>query len=137
MKYPVSCPGVKWPVSCPGVKWPVSCAGVKWPVSCPGVKWPGRGVNHSLPSSDKVKERVDLFLLLPLWAFMANFTFCYLSLKMCGACSSENVVNAKLHGVTQSSRSPLCVTSTVVLAVTLSQYLLFTRSCKASGKEAK
>jgi hypothetical protein len=114
---------------------------MKYPVSCPGVKRPGRGVNHPPPSSDKVKEREDLFLLLPLWAFMAcfrtNFIFCYLSLKMCGACSSEKVVNAKLHGVTQSSRSPQCVTSTVVLAVTLSQYLLFTRSCKASGKEAK
>jgi hypothetical protein len=31
-------------------------------VSCPGVKRPGRGVNHPLPSSVEVKERVELYL---------------------------------------------------------------------------
>ena len=34
-----------------------------------GVKWPGRGVNHPLPSSAEVKERVEL--LLSVWASLA------------------------------------------------------------------
>ena len=33
--------------------------------SFPGVKWPGRGVDHSLPSSAEVKERVELYLYSP------------------------------------------------------------------------
>ena len=31
-------------------------------VSFPGVKRPGRGVDHPLPSSAEVKERVELYL---------------------------------------------------------------------------
>jgi hypothetical protein len=34
-------------------------------VSFPGVKRPGRGVDHSPPSSDRVKERVELYLYSP------------------------------------------------------------------------
>jgi hypothetical protein len=34
-------------------------------VSFPGVKQPGRGVNHQLPSSAEVKERVELYLYSP------------------------------------------------------------------------
>ena len=30
---------------------------------------PGRGIDHPTPSSAEVKERVELLLLLPLWAF--------------------------------------------------------------------
>jgi ribonuclease HI len=33
--------------------------------SFPGVKWPGRGVDHPLPSSTEVKERVELYLCSP------------------------------------------------------------------------
>ena len=35
------------------------------------VKWPGRGVDYPLPSSAKVKERVEWYLYspLPLWVF--------------------------------------------------------------------
>jgi hypothetical protein len=44
-----------------------------------GVQRPGWGVDHSPPSSAEVKERVELYLYSPLWAFMAcsrvNFTF--------------------------------------------------------------
>ena len=34
-------------------------------VSFPGVKRPGRGVDHPLPSSAEVKERVELYLHFP------------------------------------------------------------------------
>ena len=46
---------------------------VKWvPGILPGVKRPGRGVNHPLPPSAEVKERVELHLYsFPLWAFMS------------------------------------------------------------------
>jgi len=38
-----------------------------------GVKWPGHGAYHPPPYSIKDKERVELFLLLSLWAFVACF----------------------------------------------------------------
>jgi len=41
--------------------------------SFPGVKQPGRGVDHPLPSSAEVKERVELYLYSPygpLWAVL-------------------------------------------------------------------
>jgi len=44
-----------------------------------GVKRPGRGVDHPLPSSAEVKERVELYLYSPFWDFVAcyrlNFIF--------------------------------------------------------------
>jgi len=40
----------------------------------PGVKRPRRGVNHPPPSSTKVKERVELYVYSPLWAFVACYT---------------------------------------------------------------
>ena len=36
-------------------------------VSFPGVKWPGCGINHPLPSSDEVKDRVDLHFYSHSW----------------------------------------------------------------------
>ena len=39
--------------------------------SFPGVKWMGHGIDHLPPSSTKVEERVELYLLLSLWAFVA------------------------------------------------------------------
>jgi hypothetical protein len=48
--------------------------------SFPEIKRPGRGVDHPLPSSAEVKERVELYLY-PLWAFVTcyrvNFTFTF------------------------------------------------------------
>jgi hypothetical protein len=45
----------------------------------PGVKRSERGVDHSLPFSAEVKERVGLYSYSPVWAFVAcsrvNFTF--------------------------------------------------------------
>ena len=42
--------------------------------SFPGVKWPGRGVDHPLPSSAEVKERVELYFYPPpsgpTWPFL-------------------------------------------------------------------
>jgi hypothetical protein len=41
--------------------------------SFPGVKRPGRGVDHPLPSSTEVKERVELYFYStsgPLWPFL-------------------------------------------------------------------
>jgi len=32
----------------------------------PGIKWPGRGINHSSPTIAKARERVELYLYLPL-----------------------------------------------------------------------
>jgi len=44
-----------------------------------GVKWLGCSVDHPSPSSAEVKERVQLYLFFPSWAFMAfcmkNFIF--------------------------------------------------------------
>jgi hypothetical protein len=44
-----------------------------------GVKLPLGGVDHSPTSIAEVKERVELYLYSPLWAFVAcsraNFTF--------------------------------------------------------------
>jgi len=49
--------------------------------SFPGLKRPGRDVDHPPPSSAEVKERVELYLYSPLWAFVAcsgvNFTFTF------------------------------------------------------------
>ena len=39
--------------------------------SFPEVKWPGHGNDHPPPSSAEIKERVELYLLLSLWAFVA------------------------------------------------------------------
>jgi len=36
-----------------------------------GVKRPGRGVDHTPPSAE-VKERVELYLYSPFWAFVAS-----------------------------------------------------------------
>jgi len=62
--------------------------------SFPGVKRPGRGVDHPHPSSDEVKERIELLPLLPLWASMA----CY-RVKFTGTClSSSSIGTATLVG---------------------------------------
>jgi hypothetical protein len=51
------------------------------PWSFSGVKQPGRGIDHPSTSSAEVKERVELHLHLPLWAFMTcsrvNFTLSF------------------------------------------------------------
>ena len=48
-----------------------------------GVKRPGRGLDHPPPSCAEVKERPELYLYSPPWAFMAcsktNFTSPYIS----------------------------------------------------------
>jgi hypothetical protein len=41
--------------------------------SFPGVKRPGRGVDHPPPYSAEVKERVELYPLFPLRAFVAYY----------------------------------------------------------------
>jgi len=50
-----------------------------------GVKRPGRGVDHSPASSAEVKEKIELYLYSPLWAFMAcsmaTFTFTVIEYK--------------------------------------------------------
>jgi hypothetical protein len=47
----------------------------------PGVEWPGRDVDHRPPSIAEVKEKVELYLYFPLWAFVAcsssNFNFSF------------------------------------------------------------
>jgi hypothetical protein len=49
----------------------------------PVIKWPGHGIG---PSSTEVKERVELYIYSPLWAFMAcsmvNFTFTCFVIKI-------------------------------------------------------
>jgi len=49
--------------------------------SLPGGKVARHGIDHPPLSSAKVKERVELYLYSPLWAFVAcsgvNFTFFY------------------------------------------------------------
>jgi hypothetical protein len=57
-----------------------------------GLKRPGRGVEHLPPSSVEVKERVDLYLYSPIWAFVAcsnvNFTPSkYCKVKSCSVFS--------------------------------------------------
>jgi len=39
---------------------PPRCTG-----SFPGKKWPGHGLNHPIPSSAKVKERVEIYPYSP------------------------------------------------------------------------
>jgi len=62
--------------------------------SFPGVKRPGRGIDHPPPSSAKVKERVELYLYSPLWAFVAcsgvNFTFQYTTVCFSPICRHVN-----------------------------------------------
>ena len=62
-------------------------------VSFPGVKRPGRGVDHSTPSSAKVKEIV---LLLPFWAYVTcsrvNFTFTF-------TCTVDSFTGGKKAGM--------------------------------------
>ena len=47
--------------------------------SFPGVNWTGRGVDHPPHSSVEVRERVELYLYSPSWAFFpcsrVNYTF--------------------------------------------------------------
>jgi hypothetical protein len=49
-------------------------------VSFPGVKRPGRGVDHPLPSSAEVKERVELYLPSPTGSscFLQDELYIYL-----------------------------------------------------------
>ena len=42
-------------------------------VSFPRIKWPGRGVDHPPAMSAKVKERVEVYLFCPFWAFIAGY----------------------------------------------------------------
>jgi hypothetical protein len=58
--------------------------------SFPGVKRQVRGVNHPLPSSAEVKERVELYPYSPLWAFMACSELHLLPFT-CVLCSIYNV----------------------------------------------
>ena len=41
--------------------------------SFPGLKRPWRGVDHPPRSSAEVKERIELYIYSPLWAFMAGY----------------------------------------------------------------
>jgi len=87
--------------------------------SFPEVKRPGRGFGHLPPSSAKVKERVELCLLLLFWAFVAsstvNFTFAFttvtvstdivlqivntVSIKLFYCCRYMNMrISVKWHG---------------------------------------
>jgi len=56
---------------------PVQTGPGAYPPSCrmgtgsfPGAKQLGRGVDHPPPSSAEVKERVELYLPSPAWAFL-------------------------------------------------------------------
>ena len=53
---------------------------IQWvPGLSSGVKQPGRGVDHPPPSRTELKERVEVYICSPFWAFMAcarvTFTF--------------------------------------------------------------
>jgi hypothetical protein len=56
--------------------------------SFPGVKRPGRGVDHAPPTNTENKERIELYLSLPPWAFVAcsrvSFTFTFTIFAPCG-----------------------------------------------------
>jgi len=54
---------------------------IQWvPGLSAGVKRPGRGVDHPLPSSAEVEERVELYLYPPLRGlFRVNFSFTFTS----------------------------------------------------------
>jgi len=39
--------------------------------SFPALKWMGHGIDHLAPPSANVQERVELYLLLSIWAFVA------------------------------------------------------------------
>jgi hypothetical protein len=62
-----------------------------------GVKRPGRGVDNPLPTNAEVIERVELYLYVPLWAFMVcyrvTFTFKF-------------IYRNKIHGV--NNKRELC-----------------------------
>jgi len=64
-----------------------------------GVKRPGRGVDHPLPSSAEVKERVELYVLPSLWDFVTcyklKFTFNFTDLQeICDSCDGANDIPA-------------------------------------------
>jgi hypothetical protein len=69
-RYGLNGPGIKsrWGeifCNCPDRPWGPSNLLYKGTRSFLGVEWPRRGVDHPLPSSAEVKERVDLFLYFP------------------------------------------------------------------------
>jgi hypothetical protein len=74
-------PGLLWGPTQPPIQW---VPGSFLRGGGGGVKQPGRGVNHPLPSSAEVKERVELYHTSPLWAFMScsrtslTFSFTFL-----------------------------------------------------------
>jgi hypothetical protein len=63
----------------------------------PGVKRLGREVDHPPPSSAEVKERVELYLYSPFWAFIVcptvniTFTFTRCSIKLRKVRGTEHV----------------------------------------------
>jgi hypothetical protein len=59
-------------IFCTHPDWPLDPLGLPYNgyfISFPGVVWPGQGIDHPLPSSTKVKDRVS-----SLWAFTAWLT---------------------------------------------------------------
>jgi hypothetical protein len=62
---------------------PHSLVHIRYRSSFPGVKRPGRGFDHPVLSSADVKERVELYIYPPLWAFVAcsrvTFTFTFMN----------------------------------------------------------
>ena len=72
--FPVGC-DFPQPSRCPGAHPASYAVGTG---SCPGVKWLGHGVNHPPPSSTKVKESVELYLLAFIVFRRRNITFTFM-----------------------------------------------------------
>jgi hypothetical protein len=78
--------------TCSDQPWgPSSFLHNRYHVSFLGEKWPGHGVDCLPLASTKVKERVELYLCLPPWAFMAgyrvNFIFTFI-------CTVQDIVSS-------------------------------------------
>ena len=100
---------------------PVQTGPEAHPTSCtmgagsfPGVKLSERGVNHPPPFRAKVKERVELYFLLPFSTFMACSRVTFTFYIICPCLPTPEHHSFLLRTVTFTLSIRLCVVSSVI-----------------------
>jgi len=100
--------------TCPDWSWgPPSLLYNGYWVTFPGVKWPGRSIDHPLPSSAEVKERVKLYLYSPSeisWPVLLPTLPFTLSMCVCVCVYIDIYIQGKPHSVfTKHTTFLLCL----------------------------